>query len=241
MSKRKREDDGTPKEDDAVAVSVEGAKESTSSSVVNQPVPGASLTRIKYKGVWKSRDRYQANITIDGDRRSLGTFDTPKQAAEAYDRAAVQELRPIATLNFPNQVPTNYAPKKYLSSRRVKFKGITRRGKRFSSQITSSVNGKPDHLGIFDTDEEAAKAYDRAAIIAGYPKSKLNFPKDAPPNYRPKKRTKVRAKNKSRVKTGQMRKTVNKFQLEMEIDGKKETLGFTNEEASVAYDLASIL
>ena len=90
-------------------------------------------------------------------------------------------------------------------------------------------------------DEEAAKAYDRAAIIAGYPKSKLNFPKDAPPNYRPKKRTKVRAKNKSRVKTGQMRKTVNKFQLEMEIDGKKETLGFTNEEASVAYDLASIL
>ena len=38
----------------------------------------------------------------------LGTFDTSKEAAKAYDRAAIQAGRPTSDLNFLDQVPKNY-------------------------------------------------------------------------------------------------------------------------------------
>jgi len=40
---------------------------------------------IKFKGVKKSGKKFYAQIYIDGKHQSLGTFDTPKEAAEAYD------------------------------------------------------------------------------------------------------------------------------------------------------------
>ena len=39
-------------------------------------------------------------------------FDTPKEAAEAYDLAAIQAGRPTSKLNFLDQVPKKYKPKK---------------------------------------------------------------------------------------------------------------------------------
>jgi hypothetical protein len=200
-----------------------------------------TLKRIVYKGVWISRKRYQANITIDGHRSSLGTYATPKAAAEAYDRAAIKEFRPIATLNFPNQVPANYVHKAFGRKpiSKVRFKGITKRGKRFSAQVTM-VTGKPKHLGSFDTAEQAAKAYDGGAIQEGYPTSKLNFPEEVPKNYQPKKKKKPKFRRRKKIEIPR-KKGENKFQVEIQIDGKKKSLGFTTEETSIAVDLAGIL
>ena len=67
----------------------------------------------KYKGVIKTKSgRFQAQIKIDGSRRSLGTFDIAKKAARAYDRAAMQARRPPTKLNYQDQVPLDYKPKK---------------------------------------------------------------------------------------------------------------------------------
>ena len=100
-----------------------------------------SFTRVKYKGVWKSGARYHANITLGGERRSLGTFDTPRQAAEAYDRAAIQELRPSTSLNFTNQIPMNY----------------DRYQKSFlKNDSSSSVD---DELSFFNNIEEKSKSF----------------------------------------------------------------------------------
>jgi len=130
----------------------------------------------KYKGVHKKGKRYRAQISIDGKKHYPGTFDTSKEAAQAYDRAAIQAGRPTSKLNFLDQVPKNYKPKNngQQSNNTTGFKGVTKEGSRFRAQIT--IGGKLQHIAMFGTAKEAAEAYDQAALQAKFPRSKLNFP-----------------------------------------------------------------
>jgi len=67
---------------------------------------------LKYKGVQKKGKRYKAQISVNGKTQALGTFDTSKEAAKAYDLAYIQAGRSTTKLNFLDQVPKNYKPKK---------------------------------------------------------------------------------------------------------------------------------
>ena len=131
---------------------------------------------VKYKGVYKSGKRFRAVIFIDGKHHFPGTFDTPKEAAEAYDLAAIEAGRPTSKLNFPDQVSKGYAPKrkKLRSDNTIGYRGVTKRGNKFAAQIYTG--GIKHHLGSFGTTKEAAIAYDVAATHAKRPKSDLNFP-----------------------------------------------------------------
>jgi hypothetical protein len=60
-----------------------------------------------YRGVYKSGKRFQAQIRIDRKTKYLGTYDTPKEAALAYDRAVIQHKLPSSKLNFPNDYTTS--------------------------------------------------------------------------------------------------------------------------------------
>lgn len=53
-----------------------------------------------FKGVHRYK-RWRAQITIDGRARHLGYFDTPEEAAKAYDQAAVSAFGTHARPNFP--------------------------------------------------------------------------------------------------------------------------------------------
>ncbi len=53
-----------------------------------------------YKGVRKSGKRWSARIRIDYREIYLGTFDTPEQAALAYDAAAKKIFGQFAVLNL---------------------------------------------------------------------------------------------------------------------------------------------
>jgi hypothetical protein len=53
-----------------------------------------------YKGVSPNGDRWSARIKHLGELRYLGTFDTPEQAARAYDSAARRYRGSNARTNF---------------------------------------------------------------------------------------------------------------------------------------------
>jgi len=131
----------------------------------------------KYKGVEKlGSGRFQARIRIDGKRQGLGTFDTSKKAARAYDRAAMQAGRPATKLNYQDKVPIHYKPKmkKLRSDNTIGYRGVRKKVNRFQAQIR--IDGRNRSIGFFGTTKEAAIAYDLAAIQAKRPKSDLNFP-----------------------------------------------------------------
>ena len=55
-----------------------------------------------YRGVYKNKNRFRAQIQIDGRNRNLGNFGTTKEAAIAWDLAAIEAKRPKSSLNFPD-------------------------------------------------------------------------------------------------------------------------------------------
>ncbi len=52
-----------------------------------------------FKGVAPCRDRYRAHITINKKQLHLGIFDHPKDAAIAYDKAALDHFGEYAATN----------------------------------------------------------------------------------------------------------------------------------------------
>ena len=86
-------------------------------------------------------------------------------------------------------------PKKYIGVYPKKYIGVTRDRKKFRAQIT--IDGTQHKLGTYDDSEEAAREYDRVAIKARKPISKLNFPKQIPNDYEPKKKVSKKRKRKS--------------------------------------------
>lgn len=52
-----------------------------------------------FRGVTRARKRWR--VVIGKSRQHVGTFDTPEEAARAYDVAAIERFGEFATLNFP--------------------------------------------------------------------------------------------------------------------------------------------
>ncbi|KAG1656381.1 hypothetical protein FOA52_011006 [Chlamydomonas sp. UWO 241] len=116
--------------------------------------------------------------------RHIGCFTSEEDAARAYDRAAVQSHGPDAKRNFPgegiSELPASLGlePKQRGSSR---FIGVSWNKARSSwlVQVRDPVTKTSRHIGRFASEEDAARAYDDAAVQLHGPGAKRNFPTDA--------------------------------------------------------------
>lgn len=72
-------------------------------NLINRPHRNTSGFRgVSLRSV-KQGTRYTAQIRSNRKTRRIGTFDTPEQAARAYDQAAINLWGEFAFLNFPRE------------------------------------------------------------------------------------------------------------------------------------------
>uniref|UniRef100_A0A0E0CBM3 AP2/ERF domain-containing protein n=1 Tax=Oryza meridionalis TaxID=40149 RepID=A0A0E0CBM3_9ORYZ len=145
-----------------------------------------------YRGVTRHRwtGRYEAHLWDNSCRREgqtrkgrQGGYDKEEKAARAYDLAALKYWGPTTTTNFP---VNNYEKEleemkhmtrqEFVASLRRKssgfsrgasiYRGVTRHHQhgRWQARIGRVAGNKDLYLGTFSTQEEAAEAYDIAAI-----------------------------------------------------------------------------
>ncbi|KAF2555159.1 hypothetical protein F2Q68_00017055 [Brassica cretica] len=128
-----------------------------------------------YRGVTRHRwtGRYEAHLWDNTCRREgqsrkgrQGGYDKEDKAARSYDLAALKYWGPSTTTNFPI---TNYEKEleemKHMT--RQEFVAAIRRHHqhgRWQARIGRVAGNKDLYLGTFSTEEEAAEAYDIAAI-----------------------------------------------------------------------------
>jgi len=146
-----------------------------SSPEEEEPIPSPAALR-EYTGVQQQKSgRYRVRIKRDGRYHGLGVYNTAVDAARAYDEAARKAGR-TSDLNFPDpEAPNERARQKRPPKRFRGVRYVESRGK-WRAEVTYC--GRSRYVGYFQTEEEAARAWDEAALEVG--RTDLNFPLECP-------------------------------------------------------------
>ena len=174
----------------------------------NTPTNVLETKTSKYVGVcydkFKKSKVWVACIWHQNKPYKLGSYYTEEQAARVYDEKAIELYGEAAKLNFPNITVDELAKimenaknvesasridaakrlqnrvRNYKSTKTSKYLGIyankTNRYKKWTVRIY--YNRKQYLLGSVETEEDAARAYDKKALELYGENAKLNFPKE---------------------------------------------------------------
>ncbi|KAI5056734.1 hypothetical protein GOP47_0028552 [Adiantum capillus-veneris] len=145
------------------------------------------VTRHRWTGRYEAhlwdKSTWNATQKKKGKQVYLGAYDEEESAARAYDLAALKYWGPSTLTNFPVTDYTkdieemqNVSREEYLASLRRKSSGFSRGVSKYRGVARHHHNGRWEarigrvfgnkylYLGTYSTQEEAAAAYDMAAI-----------------------------------------------------------------------------
>lgn len=141
---------------------------------------GSSKIGSKYRGVTHHArtNRFESHIWDDGKQVYLGGFYNEIQAALAYDLAATRFRGDDAVLNFSKDIcnqeydcRNNVTQQQVVMCLREQSKAMNKvdQSKMFATepwelQLSHLINPSKQHIGVFGSEIEAARAYDRALI-----------------------------------------------------------------------------
>jgi len=139
----------------------------------------------------KRGGRWLSQISFDKRRYSLGTYATEKEAGEARDKAAIVLHGKFASLNYPmNTYEFDHEDFKKIimednrrnkspirrGKHRNKYRGVHFNKKEKKYYATLSIDKKSVHIGSFDCEEEAVRAWDSKCYEVYGDIDLLNFP-----------------------------------------------------------------
>ncbi|CAM8955041.1 unnamed protein product [Rhodiola kirilowii] len=167
-------------------------KKPRKASAPKAPPPARSsvyrgVTRHRWTGRFEAhlwdKETWNAVQTKKGRQVYLGAYDSEEAAAKTYDLAAIKYWGPETSLNFPIEMyqkeieeMQKLTREEYLATLRrrssgfsrgvSKFRGVAKHhhNGRWEARIGRVLGNKYLYLGTYSTQEEAAAAYDRAAI-----------------------------------------------------------------------------
>lgn len=138
-----------------------------------------------------NRPRSAANLRQKVVRIVLTDADATDSSEDESDVRVHRVRRHVEEIKFNSSPPPleerrNKKRRRSLpgsdASRRRKFRGVRQRPwGRYAAEIRDPTQGKRVWLGTYDTPEEAATVYDRAAVRLKGPAAVINFPETAAP------------------------------------------------------------